>query len=37
MNNNEKENFINDLNRLNFKIEKYEILKEKNIRKNVDK
>ena len=37
MNNIEKENFINDINKMNYKIEKYEIIKEKNIRKNIEK
>lgn len=36
MNNKEKEDFINNLNKMNYKIEKYEILKEKNIRKNIE-
>ena len=36
MNKMEKDNFINNLNKMNFKIEKYEIIKQKNIRKNVD-
>ncbi|MBP3256198.1 MAG: YigZ family protein [Clostridia bacterium] len=36
MNNKEKEDFINNLNKMNYKIEKYEVLKEKNIRKNIE-
>ena len=36
MNNKEKEEFINNLNKMIFKIEKYEIIKEKNIRKNTE-
>ena len=36
MNKIEKENFINNLSKMNFKIEKYEIIKEKNIRKNIE-
>lgn len=37
LNNEEKDRLINNLNELSFKIEKYEIVKEKNIRKNLDK
>ena len=37
MNKQEKENFINNLNKMNYKIEKYDVIKEKNIRKNIDK
>ena len=36
MNKKEKEEFINNLNKMNYKIEKYEIKKEKNIRKNIE-
>lgn len=36
LNNEEKENLIRNLNELSFKIEDYEILKQKNIRKNID-
>ena len=36
MNKEEKEKFIKDLNQMNYKIEKYEIIKEKNIRKNIE-
>lgn len=36
VNKQEKEELISNLQELNFKIEKYEIVKEKNIRKNVD-
>ena len=37
VNKQEKDELLSNLNELNFKIEKYNILKEKNIRKNVDK
>ena len=37
VNKQEKDELLLNLNELNFKIEKYNILKEKNIRKNVDK
>ena len=37
LNNEEKDKLLNNLNELSFKIEKYEIIKEKNIRKNLDK
>lgn len=37
MNNNEKNKFIENLNEMNYKIEKYEVVKEKNIRKNIEK
>ena len=36
MNKEEKDYFINNVSKLNFKIEKYEIIKEKNIRKNIE-
>lgn len=36
VNKKEKEEILSNLKELNFKIEKYEIVKEKNIRKNVD-
>ena len=36
INKKEKDELISNKNELNFKIEKYDILKEKNIRKNVD-
>lgn len=35
LNNEEKNKLLKDLNELSFKIEKYEIVKEKNIRKNI--
>jgi len=34
--NEEKEKLLNNLNELSFKLEKYEVIKEKNIRKNID-
>lgn len=37
VNKEEKDKLINNLNENTFKIEKFEILKEKNIRKNIDK
>ena len=37
MNKNEKDEFIDNLSKMNYKIEKYEILREKNIRKNIEK
>ena len=37
INNEEKETLINNINELNFKIENFEIIKEKNIRKYADK
>ena len=36
MNKEEKETFINNLDQMNYKIEKYEIICERNIRKNID-
>ena len=36
MNKEEKELFIENLNKMNYKIVKYEIIKEKNIRKNIE-
>ena len=36
-NNNEKENIINNIEELNFKIENFKVLKDKNIRKKLDK
>ena len=36
MNKEEKEVFIQNLNKMNYKIDKYEIIKEKNIRKNIE-
>ena len=35
--NGEMDKFIHNLNELSFKIENYEVIKEKNIRKNIDK
>lgn len=37
MNNEEKNKLLNNLDELNFKIENYKVVKEKNIRKNTDK
>lgn len=37
VNKEEKDKLLNNLNELNFKIENYEVVKEKNIRKTVDK
>jgi len=37
LNNEEKNKLINNLNELSFKIENYKVVKEKNIRKNIDK
>lgn len=37
LNNEEKDKLLNNLNELSFKIENYEVIKEKNIRKNIDK
>ena len=37
LNNDEKEKIFGNLNELNFKIENFKLVKEKNIRKNVDK
>jgi len=37
LNNEEKEKIVNNLEELSFKIENYKIIKEKNIRKNIDK
>ena len=37
LNNNEKENIINNIEELNFKIENFKVLKDKNIRKKLDK
>ena len=37
LNNEEKDRLLSNLNELSFKIEKYEIIKEKNVRKNLDK
>ena len=36
LNNEEKNKLLNNLNELSFKIENYEVIKEKNIRKNID-
>ena len=37
VNNNEKESILNNIDEFNFNIENFKIIKEKNIRKNVDK
>lgn len=37
LNNEEKDKLLNNLNELSFKIENYKVVKEKNIRKNIDK
>ena len=37
INNEEKEKLLNNIEELNFKIEKYRVIKEKNIRKNLQK
>lgn len=37
LNNNEKESILNNIDEFNFNIENFKIIKEKNIRKNVDK
>ena len=37
VNNNEKEGILNNIDEFNFNIENFKIIKEKNIRKNVDK
>lgn len=36
MNNQEKDKIIKNINEMNFKIEKYEVIKQKNIRKNIE-
>ena len=37
LNNEEKDNLLNNIEELSFKIENYKVIKEKNIRKNIDK
>lgn len=37
LNNEERDKLLDNLNELSFKIENYEVVKEKNIRKNIDK
>ena len=37
LNNEEKDKLLNNLDELSFKIENYKVVKEKNIRKNIDK